>query len=87
MTEQTVTDWMEVRTAKKARNTKTALLRIQKEIEKAKEYGFTAEDCIFQSASKSWIGFEAGYIVPELSTNVKKVEPKGSEENTEGGNA
>ena len=76
VTEQTVTDWMEVRKAKKARNTKTALLRIQKEIETAKEYGFTAEDCIFQSASKSWIGFEAGYIVPELSTNVKKVEPK-----------
>ena len=74
VTEQTATDWLKVRKAKGGKNTKTAMDCIRREIDKAKQYGFTAEDCIFKSASKSWIGFEAGYIVPELSTNVKKVE-------------
>ena len=74
MTEQTATDWMKVRKKKGGVNTRKAMDGIVREIEKAKAYGYTAEDCISKSAEKSWIGFEAGYIVPELSTQVKKVE-------------
>lgn len=74
VTEQTVTDWMKVRKKKGGVNTRKAMDGIVREIEKAKAYGYTAEDCISKSAEKSWIGFEAGYIVPELSTQVKKVE-------------
>ena len=72
VTEQTATDWMKVRKKKGGVNSQTAMDGIKREIEKASAYGFTAEDCISRSAEKSWIGFEAGYIVPELST--KKVD-------------
>lgn len=60
---ETARDWMAVRRNKKAVNTKTALDTIRKEIEKAKAHGFTAEDCIRLSASESWRGFKAEYIV------------------------
>lgn len=65
VTEQTATDWMAVRKQKKARNTVTAFKAIKKEVETAKAHGFTAEDCIFASASNSWIGFKAEYIVKD----------------------
>ena len=65
VTEQTVTDWLSVRKTKKAKNTLSAFIAIKREVEKAMAHGFTAEDCIFASASNSWIGFKAEYIVKD----------------------
>lgn len=65
VTEQTVTDWLSVRKTKKAKNTLSAFIAIKREVEKAMARGFTAEDCIFASASNSWIGFKAEYIVKD----------------------
>ena len=65
VTEQTVTDWLSVRNTKKAKNTLSAFIAIKREVEKAMAHGFTAEDCIFASASNAWIGFKAEYIVKD----------------------
>lgn len=74
VTEQTATDWMKVRKKKGGVNTRKAMDGIVREIGKAQPYGFSAEDCISRAVEKSWRGFEAGFIIPELSTDTKKVE-------------
>jgi len=74
VTEQTATDWMKVRKKKGGVNTRKAMDGIVREVGKAQPYGYTAEDCIGRAVEKSWVGFEAKYIIPELSTDVKKVD-------------
>ena len=71
VSEQTAYDWMKVRKAKRAKCTVSAVDFVTKEIEKAKKYGHTAEECIALSAANSWQGFQAKYIVPELNQKDK----------------
>ena len=71
VSEQTAYDWMKVRKAKRAKCTVSAVDFVTKEIEKAKKYGHTAEECIALSAANSWQGFQAKYIVPELNKKDK----------------
>lgn len=51
-----VSDWLAVRSKKKASNTETAFKAIRKQIELS---GATANDCIKKAVEKSWCGFEA----------------------------
>lgn len=57
--EQILNDWLDVRKAKKARNTKTALTPILKEIEIS---GMSANDCIKICAERSWSGFKNEWL-------------------------
>lgn len=57
VSEQTASDFMEVRKQKKATNTQTAFNRIKAEINKAIDHGISAEDCIRMSVENSWQGF------------------------------
>lgn len=59
VTPQTAKDWMQVRKAKRAANTATALAKIKAEIAKT---GLTAEECIKVSAENSWQGFKAEWL-------------------------
>lgn len=54
-----VVDWMKVRGAKRADNTRTAYEGIVREIRKS---GKTAEECIRFSAEHGWRGFEAAWM-------------------------
>lgn len=54
-----VADWMKVRGAKRADNTRTAYEGIVREIRKS---GKTAEECIRFSAEHGWRGFEAAWM-------------------------
>ena len=50
-------DWLKVRKAKKGVNTETAFKAIEREVKKAIEAGYSANDCILLAAEKSWVGF------------------------------
>lgn len=52
-------DWMQVRKAKRASNTKTAFRRIKNEIDKS---GLSANECITIAVARSWQGFQADWV-------------------------
>jgi hypothetical protein len=56
---QVVSDWLDVRKAKKARNTETAFKGLLKQIELS---GLTANECITIAVEKSWQGFDAKWL-------------------------
>ena len=60
--EQVVSDWLSVRSKKKAANTETAFNRIKSEINKS---GHAANDCIKVAVEKSWSGFESEWMKPK----------------------
>ena len=64
-----VSDYLKVRSKKKAVNSETAFNRIKSQIEKSV---ISASDCIKIAAEKSWSGFEAEWI----SESDKKLIPK-----------
>lgn len=57
--QQIVSDWLKVRTKKKAVNSETAFKSIKTQIEKS---GLTANDCIRTAVEKSWAGFDSSWI-------------------------
>ena len=59
---EVVADWMKVRGAKRADNTRTAFQGIVREIQKS---GHTAEECIRFSCEHGWRGFEAAWMERE----------------------
>ena len=56
---QIISDWLKVRSTKKASNTETAFNRIKSEIEKS---GLTANECIKKAVEKDWKGFESEWL-------------------------
>lgn len=64
--ENIVSDWLKVRSKKKASNTETAFVRIKNEIEKS---GYSANDCIRLAVEKNWIGFEAEWMIKLVGKN------------------
>ena len=70
VSEQTASDWMEVRKEKKATNTETAFKKVQKEIGRS---GATAEECIRLAVENSWRGFEAEWMLNQRQKQGKKV--------------
>ena len=60
-------DWLKVRKAKKGVNTETAFKGIEREINKAIDAGYTANDCILLATEKSWIGFKLEWALKEES--------------------
>lgn len=64
---QVAEDWLKVRKAKKAANTKTAFERIKKEIEFS---GLSADECITIAVERSWQGFKAEWV-----DNYRKQQP------------
>ena len=71
---EVVADWMKVRGAKRADNTRTAYEGIVREIRKS---GKTAEQCIRFSAEHGWRGFEAAWMEKdEQRRNTRPAAPK-----------
>jgi hypothetical protein len=64
--EQIATDWIKVRKAKKASNTKTAFESIKKEIELS---GYPSNECAKLAVEKSWQGIKSEWIKKELMNN------------------
>lgn len=64
---QIVSDWLKVRTKKKAINSETAYNSILKQIQLS---GLTANECIKIAAEKSWAGFEAEWVKDKKINNV-----------------
>lgn len=58
-------DWLKVRKTKKGVNTETAFKAIEREINKAVEAGYSANDCILLAVEKSWIGFKLEWALKE----------------------
>ncbi|HAU84216.1 MAG TPA: hypothetical protein DCW90_01500 [Lachnospiraceae bacterium] len=69
VSEQTASDWLLIRSKKRAVNTATAFKSIKKQLDLAKESGISAEDCILMSVTKSWAGFEYQWYVNEKTKN------------------
>lgn len=65
---QVVSDWLKVRSKKKATNTKTAFKDIKIEIEKS---NITAQECIELAAKNSWAGFKASWVKEKETLNTK----------------
>jgi len=63
------TDWILVRKNKKATNSQIAFTAIKTEIEKS---GITPDDCIRIAVEKSWSGFKASWLKPEIVIFDKK---------------
>lgn len=59
VTDEVARAWMQVRSKKKATNTKIAFDRVKNEIAKS---GRSADDCIRYAVEKSWQGFEAAWL-------------------------
>jgi len=64
--EDVLSDWLKVRSKKKASNTKTALRALLAEITKS---GLMVNDAIEYAASKSWSGFKAQWYFNEENKN------------------
>jgi len=64
--EDVLSDWLKVRSKKKASNTKTALKGLLTEITKS---GLMVNDAIEYAASKSWSGFKANWYFNEEGSN------------------
>jgi hypothetical protein len=62
--EGVVADWMQIRAAKRADNSRTAFDGLVREIEKS---GATAEDCVRFSVENGWRGFKARWLQEELA--------------------
>lgn len=67
VSEQTASDWLEVRAKTGGVNTVTAFKSIKKELDLAKSNGISAEECISMAATKTWRGFEYRWYVNEKS--------------------
>ena len=67
VTPQVAEDWLKVRKAKKAANTKTAFERIHTEIMLS---GMSADECIRIAVERSWQGFKAEWV-----DNYRKQQP------------
>lgn len=63
-----VADWLKVRKAKRAANTKTALDRFKSELDKS---GWTAEQAVRRCCERSWVGFEAEWVKGEKQAETK----------------
>ena len=63
---QTMADWLKSRSKKKLANTQSAMDLTNREINKAREHGFTAQHCILLSASKGWGGFKYEWFENEV---------------------
>ena len=63
--EQKLTDWKQIRTAKKAPITQTVLDSFGKELHKAEKHGFTVEQCFEEIICKSWQGFKAEWLLKQ----------------------
>lgn len=59
VTNEIASDWLKVRSLKKASNTQTAFNSIQKQIQLS---GLSANDCIRIAVERSWQGFKAEWI-------------------------
>lgn len=57
-----LSDWMDVRRHKKARNTQTAIDGIGRELVKAVALGYTVDQCITEAVVRSWMGFKAEWM-------------------------
>lgn len=76
--EDVLSDWLKVRSKKKASNTKTALKGLITEITKS---GLMVNDAIEYAASKSWSGFKADWYFKEQPSNQSRQFSKVTEQN------
>ena len=60
-------DWLKVRKTKKATNTQTAYDSIGRELHKAKDMGYTVDQCIELAVTKDWKGLQASWVYNELN--------------------
>ena len=67
---QVASDWLKVRSKKKASNTETAFKMLEKEVEKSNK---TANECILICVENSWKGFKAEWM-QDKSVSKKEVE-------------
>ncbi len=74
VTTETLDDWLEVRSKKKAVNSETAYKSIVAEIKKA---GVHPQEAIAIAAANSWKGFKAEWIVRTRSTKEIDFDSKG----------
>lgn len=70
-------DWLKVRSGKKAKNTETAFKTIKGHIDKT---GATANECIKMAVDNSWSGFKSTWYENELKNN-ETASKDGKEEN------
>lgn len=73
--EQKLKDWKQLRKTKKAPVSQTVLNKFGKELAKAKELGFSVEDCFEQIIIKSWQGFEADWMLKAVSQSAGAHQP------------
>jgi len=70
---QIVSDWLKVRSKKKAANTETAFKGIKTQIEKS---GLSANECIKKSVENSWSGFNSDWLHNNKSIHPSVLENK-----------
>lgn len=59
---QIFNDWVQVRKAKKAAITQTAIERIGKQLHKAVSAGWSVDDALSQAVASGWTGFDATWL-------------------------
>lgn len=60
--QQIFNDWVQVRKAKKAAITQTAINRIGKQLHKAVSAGWSVDDAFSQAVASGWTGFDATWL-------------------------
>lgn len=60
--QQIFNDWVQVRKAKKAAITQTAIDRIGKQLHKAVSAGWSVDDALSQAVASGWTGFDATWL-------------------------
>ena len=77
--EKIVSDWLKVRSKKKAANTDTAFKGLKTQIKKS---GLSANECIKLAVESSWSGFKADWvIIGSINSKFKKSEQEIDERN------
>nr|DAL57445.1 MAG TPA_asm: helix-turn-helix domain protein [Caudoviricetes sp.] len=69
VSEQTASDWLEVRAKVGGVNTLTAFRSVKKELDKAKANGVSADECIAMAVTRAWRGFEFRWYMNEINRN------------------
>ncbi len=62
-TQQTLSDWLEMRKRLKANVSQTVINRFASELQKAVDCGYTVDSCLQECVTRNWRGFEFQWIL------------------------
>ena len=70
--DQTMIDWVAMRKKLRAPVSQTVINRFATELKKAKDYGYTVDQCLSECVTRGWRGFEVQWLLNSAQTGQYK---------------